>query len=290
MIGVIHEPRGERVAGLIYYLYGPGRHEEHTDPHIVHGLAASGRAGAAAAPRRHAGLPETDRPAQPAARGDGQVRVPPPGVAPVDARRPAGQGTVRRRVGADRPRRDEPHRAVPRRAGRRRRPVDRGPARRRPHPRRGDAGPPGPPPRPPVLRTAQRAGGVPGRRGTLRAGVHRARRPDRAPPPLPRRDRQSRPPRPGRAPARHAAPPCHHRRRRGGQRAGVLRAPRPRRGAGPPAVQREEPRPGHRVRGRPARRHGQRRRPGVVRRRQARPRPHLAQAPPAVDRPRHRIR
>jgi hypothetical protein len=37
VIGVIHEPRGERVAGLIYYLYGPGRHEEHTDPHIVAG-------------------------------------------------------------------------------------------------------------------------------------------------------------------------------------------------------------------------------------------------------------
>jgi hypothetical protein len=29
--------RGQRVAGLIYYLYGPGRHEEHTDPHIVAG-------------------------------------------------------------------------------------------------------------------------------------------------------------------------------------------------------------------------------------------------------------
>ena len=37
MIGVIHELRGEDVAGLIYYLYGPGRHEEHTDPHIVTG-------------------------------------------------------------------------------------------------------------------------------------------------------------------------------------------------------------------------------------------------------------
>ena len=34
---MIHEPRGEDVAGLIYYLYGPGRHEEHTDPHIVTG-------------------------------------------------------------------------------------------------------------------------------------------------------------------------------------------------------------------------------------------------------------
>lgn len=29
--------RGERPGGLIYYLYGPGRHAEHTDPHIVAG-------------------------------------------------------------------------------------------------------------------------------------------------------------------------------------------------------------------------------------------------------------
>ena len=29
--------RGERPAGLIYYLYGPGQREEHTDPHIVAG-------------------------------------------------------------------------------------------------------------------------------------------------------------------------------------------------------------------------------------------------------------
>ena len=37
MIGKITEPRGVRVEPLIYYLYGPGRHEEHTDPHIVAG-------------------------------------------------------------------------------------------------------------------------------------------------------------------------------------------------------------------------------------------------------------
>jgi relaxase-like protein len=37
MIGKISAPRGERVGPLIYYLYGPGRHEEHTDPHIVAG-------------------------------------------------------------------------------------------------------------------------------------------------------------------------------------------------------------------------------------------------------------
>jgi hypothetical protein len=37
VIGKITEPRGERVEGLIYYLFGPGRREEHTDPHIVAG-------------------------------------------------------------------------------------------------------------------------------------------------------------------------------------------------------------------------------------------------------------
>ena len=37
MIGKISVPRGEHVEKLIYYLYGPGRHEEHTDPHIVAG-------------------------------------------------------------------------------------------------------------------------------------------------------------------------------------------------------------------------------------------------------------
>jgi hypothetical protein len=30
-------PRGSRVSGLIYYLFGPGRNEEHTDPHLVAG-------------------------------------------------------------------------------------------------------------------------------------------------------------------------------------------------------------------------------------------------------------
>lgn len=35
MIGKIGAPRGRRVEGLIYYLFGPGRRAEHTDPHIV---------------------------------------------------------------------------------------------------------------------------------------------------------------------------------------------------------------------------------------------------------------
>jgi hypothetical protein len=37
MIGKITAPRGERVEPLIWYLYGPGRRNEHTDPHIVAG-------------------------------------------------------------------------------------------------------------------------------------------------------------------------------------------------------------------------------------------------------------
>ncbi len=37
MIGKISTPRGEQVEPLLYYLFGPGRHEEHTDPHIIAG-------------------------------------------------------------------------------------------------------------------------------------------------------------------------------------------------------------------------------------------------------------
>ena len=37
MIGKISTPPGEHVEPLLYYLFGPGRHEEHTDPHIVAG-------------------------------------------------------------------------------------------------------------------------------------------------------------------------------------------------------------------------------------------------------------
>ena len=36
MIGKV-SPRGSRVSGLLYYLFGPGRHEEHTDPHLIAG-------------------------------------------------------------------------------------------------------------------------------------------------------------------------------------------------------------------------------------------------------------
>ena len=37
VIGKISAPRGKRVEPLIWCLLGPGRHEEHTDPHIIAG-------------------------------------------------------------------------------------------------------------------------------------------------------------------------------------------------------------------------------------------------------------
>jgi hypothetical protein len=37
VIGKISTPRGEHIEPLLYYLFGPGRREEHTDPHIVAG-------------------------------------------------------------------------------------------------------------------------------------------------------------------------------------------------------------------------------------------------------------
>jgi len=55
-------PRGQDVAGLIRYLYGPGRREEHTDPHIIAGyrppadLELPLRAGGSRDFRRLAGL------------------------------------------------------------------------------------------------------------------------------------------------------------------------------------------------------------------------------------------
>lgn len=41
MIGRVH-PRGTRIGGLIRYLYGPGRHEEHTNPRLVAAWQGSG--------------------------------------------------------------------------------------------------------------------------------------------------------------------------------------------------------------------------------------------------------
>jgi hypothetical protein len=37
VIGKISDPRGTRVGGLLYYLFGPRRQEEHADPHLIAG-------------------------------------------------------------------------------------------------------------------------------------------------------------------------------------------------------------------------------------------------------------
>ena len=73
------------------------------------------------------------------------------------------------------------------------------------------------------------------------------------------------------------------RKRFNGQRGRVLHPPGPGRGAGAQAVQRQQPRSGHRVLGRPARRHRQGRRTDLVRRRETRGGPELAQAAAAVE-------
>lgn len=93
MIGKI-SARGANVAGLLYYLYGPGRNETHADPHLVAGWrdpvelepalgsggrrdfrrltglleqphAALGPSGAPGAPARSPGTPSPSRPTPP---------------------------------------------------------------------------------------------------------------------------------------------------------------------------------------------------------------------------------
>ena len=66
--------RGEQPAGLIRYLYGPGRREEHLDPHIVAGWRDLAELEPAASSRWAQGLPQADRAAEPAARGAGTAK------------------------------------------------------------------------------------------------------------------------------------------------------------------------------------------------------------------------
>ena len=234
VIGKITAPRGKRVEPLIYYLYGPGRHEEHTDPHIVAGwrhpaeLEPPLRADGTRDFRRLFGLLNQPHAAMGKLRGPtgrcGTARCAPP---PRDKTLSDDEwaqiaGDVMNRTGlspygeeddgvrwiAVRHGDDHIHivAMLARQDGRRRRLEQRAV--------------PGP-------------GRVPGRRGTLRAGSTAPGGPHRRPAPVARRDREGRPPRPGRGPPGHAAPPGHHRRRRRGQRRRVLRPPGGGRGPGP---------------------------------------------------------
>ena len=166
--------RGQRPAGLIRYLYGPGRREEHRDPHIVAGWRRPGRTGATAAPRWPPGLPPAHRAAHPAARRPRAAGLRPAGVALRGPGRAGGPDAVRRRVGPAGPGHHAPHRARAARPGRRGDPLDRGPARRRPHPHRRHAGPPGRSTAAVLERLLPGPRSLPGRRGTVRPAAHRA--------------------------------------------------------------------------------------------------------------------
>ena len=276
--------RGQRPAGLIRYLYGPGRREEHRDPHLVAGWRDPAELEPALRPdgrrdfRRLTGLLTQPH----AALGPRGFET--AGVALRGPGRAGGPDAVRRRVGAPGPGHHGPHRARAARPGRRGGPLDRGPARPGSHPHRRDAGPPGRGTTAVLERLLPRPRSLPGRRGTARAAAHRPGRPHRGSPPDPRGAREGPPPGTPRSAPDHAPAGGRHRGGRGGQRGRVLRPP-PRGGrAGPRPVQHPEPGPGHRLRRRPGRRHGPRRGTGVVRRREARGRPEPAQAPRPLGR------
>ena len=130
VIGKISTPRGEHVQPLLYYLFGPGRQEEHTDPHIVAGW------------RHPADLEPPLRPdgkrdfaklagllLQPQAALGKRAHARPVWHCSMRAA-PGRPDAVRRRMGRYRARGDAPHRAVSLRPGRRGRPLGRCPARR----------------------------------------------------------------------------------------------------------------------------------------------------------------
>ena len=153
MIGKISVPRGEHVEPLLYYLFGPGRHEEHTDPHIVAGwrhpaaleppLRADGK-------RDFTKLTGLLLQPQAAMRGHGyarpvwhcSMRAAPEDRMLSDDEWAAIAHEVMHRTGA-----------VALRAGRRGRPLDRRPAWRRPHPHCRHARPAGRRQAQPVLGT-----------------------------------------------------------------------------------------------------------------------------------------
>ena len=245
-------PRGQDVAGLIRYLYGPGRREEHTDPHIIAGyrppqdLEPPLRANGSRDFRRLTGLLQLPHDAlgkwgyaKPVWHCS--MRAAPEDRLLSDAEWAQIAQDVMHRTGLC-PRGDEDD-AVRWIA------IRHGPdhihlvamlARqdRTPSPR--------------LERAVPGPGRLPGCGAAVWFAVHRPGRPHRGPPPHPRRDRKSRTTAPGRAGPAHAAPPRLHRRRLSEQHRGVLCPAGSGRGAGPAAEQHQEPRPGHRVRRRPA--------------------------------------
>ena len=197
MIGKISTPRGEHVEPLLYYLFGPGRHEEHTDPHIVAGwrhpadleppLRPDGkrdftRLAGLLQPQAALGKRAYARPVWHCS-----MRAAPEDRMLSDDEWAAIAHDVMHRTGlSPYGQEDEAVRWVAVRHGDDHIHLV------------GDAGPPGRRQAQLVLGTVQGPRRLPGRRAALRAALHRARRPHRGPPPDPRGEREGRPPRPGR--------------------------------------------------------------------------------------------
>ena len=252
MIGKV-SPHGQRVTGLIYYLFGPGREAEHTDPHIVAGwrdpaeleppLRSDGSrdfrhlTGLLQQPHVALGPRGSPHPvwhcSLRAAPDDrilsddewGQVACE---VMHRTGLAPYGQEDDAVRWVAVRHAPDHIHLVamLARQDGTR-------PQTWNDYFRVGEA-----------CRVAEQRFG-------LRAD--RSARPDRRAPSDPARVGESAPPRIAGSAPDHAPARRQHRRRRGGQRAGVLRPAGPGRRAGPQAVQHTQPRRDHWLRRRPCR-------------------------------------
>ena len=282
MIGKISVPRGEHVAPLIWYLYGPGRREEHTDPHLVAGW-------------RHPA--ELEPPLRPDGKRDfrrltGLLKQPQALLGDRGYARPVWHSALRA-APEDRMLSDEEWAPIAADV------MDRtglspygqeDEAVRWVAVRHGDdhihlvamlARQDGGPPACPSTDTGS---GTPAWPPSSRYGLRPTAPADRTAPRRPSRAETRRPP--AAAWTRHRASPC-----------GGTSPPRPPARASEPSSSpawsgpgswsgsgsAPGPRSGDRVRRRPARRHRQGRRAGLVRRRETRRRPDLAQAPPAVD-------
>ena len=233
--------RGTNARRLLYYLYGPGKANEHTDPHLVAGFGDPAELEPERRPdgsrdfRRLAGLL-----AQPLAALNGDnyaqpvwhcaVRAAPEDRLLSDAEWAQVAAQIMDRTGLA-PDGDDLGGA-----------VGGGPARRGSHPPGGHAGPPGPAPAGAVERLLPSCGtpaGTPN--GSSGCGLPPRRiAPRRGGPPAPRRNRRP-------AAGGRRRPGCRLRREvctaAAGARteAGVLRPARPGRGAGAPAAQHRAP-------------------------------------------------
>ena len=100
MIGKV--TRGTNVRRLLYYLYGPGKANEHTDPRLVAGFGDPAELEPDRLRRRVPGLPAADWPTEPAAGGAERGQLRQAGVALRAAGRAGRPDAVGRGVGPGR--------------------------------------------------------------------------------------------------------------------------------------------------------------------------------------------